>query len=76
MAQEQWVTIGTKFCKLINMDAEMRELRLYPSDEMPDTLGAGYIVKARECTAGVACNMEGVPCEWAYNNPGVDRFPE
>lgn len=76
MAQETWVVVGSKFCDMIKMQADLRELRVYPSDEMPDTLGAGYVVKARQCTAGVECNMAGVPCQMAFNNPGFDRFPE
>jgi hypothetical protein len=74
MAQEVWVTVGTKVCDYIEMTVEMRELRLYPAESMPAATDAAYRVVQRQCTGAIACNMAGVPCTWAYNNPGMDKF--
>ncbi len=35
MAHETWVTVGTKYCEYIEMNVEMRELRLYPAETLP-----------------------------------------
>lgn len=74
MAYEKWVTVGTKFCEYIEMDVEMRELRLYPSENLPEAAETNYRVLERHCTGAIPCNMAGIPCEWAFNNPGVDKF--
>lgn len=76
MANEQWVTVGTKYCELIKLDVEMKEKRLYIPDELPDTPGAPYRVLARACSAYCECNMAGVPCCHAFTNPVVDRYKE
>lgn len=74
MASEVWVTVGTKYCSYIDMNVEMRELRLYPAETLPDVSEVGYRVIERSCTGAIPCNMAGIPCEWAFNNPGVDKF--
>lgn len=72
MATEKWVSIGSKWCDLIELDVELEERRVYPADVIPD--GETYRVLSRRCTADVACNLANVPCCWAYTNPGVDQF--
>ncbi len=72
MAKEEWVTVGKKWCDLIQLEAEIKEHRVYPDNIMPD--GIPYKVVAHKCSADMDCNMAGVPCAMAYNNPGTDRF--
>lgn len=74
MATEAWITVGTKYCEYIDMKVELRELRLYSADFLPSENQAGYRVLERHCTGAIPCNMAGIPCEWAFNNPGVDKF--
>jgi hypothetical protein len=26
------------------------------------------------CSAAIDCNLAHIPCQWAYNSPGNDRF--
>jgi hypothetical protein len=75
MANVTWVTTGSKHCEFIGQDVEMREQRLYPAVELPD-MPAAVVVKSRTCTAAIDCNLAGIPCLWAFNNPFTDRFPE
>jgi hypothetical protein len=72
MAAEKWVTVNSKYCELIGFQVELQERRLYPAEIMPDL--AGFRVLARKCSADVACNMAGIPCQWAYTNQECDRF--
>ncbi|GAB4146319.1 MAG: hypothetical protein Fur0021_04320 [Candidatus Promineifilaceae bacterium] len=72
MATEKWVKIDAHYCDIIEREAEIEELRRYPADVVPDTLG--YQVVARKCTAAIECNLLGCQCQWAYTNPTVDRF--
>lgn len=74
MAVETWVTVGTKYCENIDMNVEMRELRLYPAEMIPAAAEVDYRVIQRHCTGAIPCNMAGIPCEWAFNNPGMNRF--
>lgn len=74
MAHETWVTVGKKYCEYIDMTVEMRELRLYPAETLPAATEVSYRVLERHCTGAIPCNMAGIPCEWAFNNPGVDKF--
>ncbi|MEZ4519041.1 MAG: hypothetical protein R3C44_20235 [Chloroflexota bacterium] len=53
MAYEKWVTVGTKFCEYIEMDVEMRELRLYPSENLPEAAETNYRVLERHCTGAI-----------------------
>ena len=74
MAAEKWVTIDSQFCEIIQREAEIQELRRFPAEMVPDTLG--YQVVAHKCTAAIECNLIGCQCQWAYTNPSVDRFEE
>lgn len=74
MAYESWVTVGKKHCEYIQMDVELQELRLYPAEFWPSAADTEYRVIERRCTGAIPCNMAGIPCEWAFNNPGVDKF--
>jgi len=67
MAAEKWVTTEKKFCEYIQLDVELQERRVYPSPRLPDT--ERYRVLNRRCTADVACNIAGISCKWAFNNP-------
>lgn len=74
MAYEAWITVGTKVCDYIEMVVEMRERRLYPADILPTATDVDYRVLERRCTGAIPCNMAGIRCEWAYTNPGADKF--
>lgn len=72
MATEIWVLRGEKFCDLIERDITLREKRLYPAENLPDTIG--YRVVQCECSAAIDCNLAGIPCQHAFTNPTVDQF--
>ncbi len=72
MAYEAWVTTSTKWCEKMDAEASMLEKRVYPAEHMPDF--PGYQVLARKCTLGIACNLAGIPCRWAYTGLGVDLY--
>ena len=72
MATCKWVTARKKWCDLANREVELMERRVYPADTLPS--GTGYRVVARKCSAGLACNLAGFPCKWAYTNPCCDRM--
>jgi hypothetical protein len=72
MARQTWVTVRKKQCELLGRQVELKELRVYPADNLPD--GIGYQVLARKCSAAIVCNLVGFPCQLAYTNPGCDRM--
>jgi hypothetical protein len=74
MAREKWETISKKHCDLIALDVEFRERRVYPTADFLMAQGNAYRVKSCVCTAAIQCNLAGIPCKWAYNSPGLDRF--
>lgn len=74
MAREDLVTIASRHCELIDLDVEIRELRLYPSNDFLRVQGNDYRVKFCGCTAAVQCNMAGIPCRWALNGYSTDRL--
>ena len=73
MSNQQWVTIGRKYCELIKQDVAIMQLRSYPSGMINAGLGS-YRVHETKCTAAVDCNMAGVPCSWSFTNPDSDRY--
>lgn len=74
MAVEKIETIRTKHCEMIDRDVELRQIRVYPSSDFLITQGNVPWVKASVCSAAIQCNMAGIPCQWALNSPGNDRF--
>jgi hypothetical protein len=72
MAYNAWITTSAKWCERAESDVTMMERRIYPAEIMPDF--PGYRVTARKCSLGVACNLAGLPCKWAYRDVGADRF--
>ena len=72
MASQEWVTVGTKYCDLIQLDIEMTERRVYAPTRLPDT--ERYRILNRRCSAEVACNLAEVPCKWAFTNPVTDQY--
>ncbi len=74
MATEKWVAVKEEWCNLVEQNVELLELRVYPSEVMPE--GQEYQVKARKCSVDVTCNMAGFPCKWAFTNPELDPFEE
>ena len=74
MAIEKWVTVGEKKCELIGLDVELREQRVYPSDDFLFEFSQLYRLRNCVCSAALDCNLAGIPCKWAYNAPDTDRF--
>lgn len=74
MALKKIVAVGAKHCELIDLDVELKEERIFPTADFLQTQGNTYWVKSCACSAAIACNMAGVPCHWALNSPGNDRF--
>ena len=72
MAVIKWVTVGEKFCDLINQRVKVREQRVFADDFVSDPDAIRTL--ARSCTAAIDCNMAGIPCKQAFLNPSVDRF--
>lgn len=72
MSTTQWVTVKSKFCELIQEQAELQELRAYTTNDYLDT--SSYRVLAERCSVDVACNLAGCSCKWAYTNPTVDQM--
>ena len=72
MAYEAWVTTSERWCDRIQADARKMERRIYPAEVLPDY--PGYRVAARKCSLGIACNLAGFSCKWAYNEVGDDPF--
>jgi len=74
MATEQWVVVGQKNCELIHKDVELREQRVYPTADFLRDFAAAYRVRTCACSAGIDCNLAGIPCKYAFNAPDTDRF--
>lgn len=74
MAIKTQVTIKSKHCDLVDMDVELRESRVYPSSDFLRVQGNEYRVRMCTCSAAIQCNLAGIPCQWALNSPGNDRF--
>jgi hypothetical protein len=74
MAVEKWVVVDSKHCDLIDLDVELKELHVYPTSDFLNTLGNEERVLACACTAAIDCNLANIPCQWAFNSPGNDRF--
>jgi hypothetical protein len=74
MAVEKWVVVKSKHCDLIDRDVELRELRVYPTVDFLDAQGNEERVLITVCSAAVDCNLADIPCQWAFNSPGNDRF--
>ncbi len=72
MAMEKWVHVGTRYCEILQAEAELEELRRYPSVESPEPIG--YRVVTVRCTAAIECNLIGGSCEHAFTNPTTNRF--
>ena len=74
MAIKELVTVGSKHCEMIDLDVELKELRVYPSSDFLHTQGNDHRVRMCTCSAAIDCNLAGIPCQWALNSPGNDRF--
>lgn len=74
MAIKQWVVVDTRHCQLIDKDVEIKEQRVYPTDDFLLVQGIEHQVRACACSAAIECNMSGVSCRWAYTNPDFARF--
>jgi hypothetical protein len=72
MAFTTWVTVGSKYCELLQREVAFMQQRIYPTIDAPEL--AGYRVLAEKCSDDVACNLAGFPCRWAFTNPSTDRY--
>lgn len=74
MAITKWVTIGAKRCDLTDLNVELKELRVFPANDFLRAMGNEHRVRYCTCSAAIDCNMAGVPCRWALNRSGSNRF--
>ena len=72
MAERMSILVNRAWCSRANQTTELREDRLAPADLLPD-LSPPRVV-ARRCSLAIDCNMAGIPCSWAFTNPGFDPF--
>lgn len=75
MAKAVWEVSKTIWCDALKRDADLLEERVYPDDEVPD-VAQPYHVRARKCSFGLECNLDGYYCRWSALNPNYDPFVE
>jgi hypothetical protein len=73
MSDSIWLVVDTRWCERMQAEARLLEERLYANEVLPGTDPA-FMVRARKCSLGVACNLIGYPCRYAMNNPNYDPF--
>jgi hypothetical protein len=73
MATVKWEVVDRIYCTRIGQQAELLEERVYP-DEIAPMAGATFQVRARKCSFGVECNLDGFGCRWSMTNPDYDPF--
>ncbi len=73
MSIEEVVTVKSKHCDLLDRDTALREWRVYPTADFLQNQVTTYQVRKCACTGAIDCNMRGIPCQWAFTNPGNDR---
>ena len=74
MTTSKWVAVQKQWCDVLKNEAELLEHRVYPDTILPDT--EPYRVIGQKCSAAIACNLIGCQCQWAYTNPGTNRFAD
>ena len=73
MSDSTWIVVDKVWCDRIKAEASLLEQRVF-ADEVgpgPNTL---YQVRGRKCSLGLACNLVGYQCRYAFNNPSYDPF--
>jgi len=73
MATEKWVVVSASYCERIGRNIEVRERRVYPTSDFLLTVDNRSQVRQHVCSEAIECNMAGIPCSLAYNNPGDGR---
>jgi hypothetical protein len=73
MAMERWIVVNAKYCGRVGRNIELKERRVYPTSDFLLTVDNLSRVRGRICSAAIECNMAGIPCSLAYNNPGDGR---
>lgn len=73
MATENWVVVSAKYCERVGRSIEIKERRVYPASDFLLTVDNRGQVREHVCSAAIECNMAGIPCSLAYNNPGDGR---
>jgi len=69
---KEWIVIGRRFCEAARAEVELMEQRVYPrTDLMPD---GAYQVAQRRCSYAIDCNLDDIPCRWAFTNLLNDPF--
>lgn len=74
MAVQSWVIVGSKHCRIIDKDIELKEQHIYPTHDFLWVEEMEHRVGACSCSSAIECNMAGVPCRLAYTNPDIARF--
>lgn len=72
MATVRWVTVQEIWCDRVQEPAALLEERVYADDVQTDM--TPYQVRARRCSHGTFCNLEGYRCRWSFLNPFYDPF--
>jgi hypothetical protein len=75
MAAMMWEAVARTWCDRLEGEAILLEQRVYAPEMMPGP-GPIYRVRARRCSADVACNLAGCPCRWSGIAPGYDPLAE
>ena len=75
MAHIVWQTVAKEWCDLMKCAVDLMEERVYPAGMHAET-GGQFRVRARKCSLGVACNLAGYSCRWAFTNPSFDGLAE
>ena len=73
MPDSVWIVVDTNWCNRMEAEARLLEERVY-ADEPLEGPQASYHVRAHKCSFGLACNLVGYPCQYAFNNPNYDPF--
>ena len=73
MSDSIWLVVDKVCCDRMQTEARLLEERVY-ADETVASPGAPFLVRARKCSLGLACNLVGYPCRYAFNNPNYDPF--
>jgi hypothetical protein len=73
MSDSIWLVVDRVWCDRMQTEAKLLEERVY-ADEAVEGPGAPFQVRARKCSLGLACNLVGYQCRYAFNNPNYDPF--
>jgi len=73
MSDSIWLVTNQVWCDRMQTQARLLEERVYAGETLAGP-GAPFQVRAHKCSLGLACNLAGYPCRYAFNNPNYDPF--